>query len=98
MTTRASRDLNTWKALGTRGRKKRQHSAKFGFGFGCTQAGADWKEKYNKGHTNGRNVCGVEIVLGKSDNQTCFAHTAVSDEQQFEKEIILFRHALKCFW
>lgn len=48
--------------------------------------------------TDGGNVCGVEIVLGKSDDQACFAHSAVSDEQQFEKKIVLFRHGLQCSW
>lgn len=73
--------------------KKCQHSATFGLG---ARAGADGTDICQR--TNGRNVCGVEIVLSKSDDQTCFAHSAVSDEQQFEKKIILFRHALKCSW
>lgn len=50
----------------------------------------------NNQRTDGRNVCRVEIVLCKTDDQTCFAHSAVSDEQQLEKKIILFRHGWKC--
>lgn len=41
----------------------------------------DWKEKISpKQRTDGGNVCGVEIVLSKTYDQTCFAHSAVSDE------------------
>lgn len=47
-------------------------------------------------HTDGRNVRGVEIVLSKTNDQTCFAHPAVSDEKQFVKKIILFRHGWSC--
>lgn len=64
--------------------------------FRCAQAGLWLLQTGGKmQRTDGRNVRGVEIVLSKSDDQTCFANSAVSDEQQFEKKIILFRHGLK---
>lgn len=43
-------------------------------------------------HTDGGNVRGVEVVFSETDNQTRFSHSAVPDEQQLVKEIILFRH------
>lgn len=46
--------------------------------------------------TDGGDVRGVEIVLSKTDDQTCFPHSAVPDEQQLEKEIVLFRHGWSC--
>lgn len=73
LTTRAGRDMNTRKVLG----KKCQRSEKFALGAHRPVQTA--KKDKKKQRTNGRNVCGVEIILGKSDDQTCFAHTAVSD-------------------
>lgn len=35
---------------------------------------------------------GIEGVLAESEQQTCLADTAVSDEQQFEEIIVRFRH------
>lgn len=42
--------------------------------------------------TDGGNVRGVEVILGKADDQARFAHSAVPDQQQLEEEIVLFRH------
>ena len=47
----------------------------------------------DKQRTDGGNISGVEIVLSETNDQTCFSHSAVSDEQQLEKEIVLFGHA-----
>lgn len=47
----------------------------------------------DKQRTDGGNVSGVEIVLSETNDQTCFSHSAVSDQQQLEKEIVLFGHA-----
>lgn len=49
-----------------------------------------------KQRTDCGNVRGVEVVLGEANDQTCFANSAVPDEQQFEEEIILFRHDRSC--
>lgn len=38
------------------------------------------------------NEGGIEGVLAESEQQTCLADTAVSDEQQFEKIIVRFCH------
>lgn len=34
----------------------------------------------------------IEGVLAESEQQTCFADSTVSDEQQFEEIIVRFRH------
>ena len=35
---------------------------------------------------------GIERVLAESEQQTCLADSAVSDEQQFEEVIVRLRH------
>lgn len=72
------------------------NSEQFGFGAHRPVLALVQPGRAKEQRTDGGNVCGVEIVLGKSDDQTCFAHSAVSDEQQFKKKIVLFRHGLQC--
>ena len=45
--------------------------------------------------TDGGDVGRVEVVLGKSNDQTRFSHSTVTNQQQFEKEIILFCHGYR---
>lgn len=39
-----------------------------------------------------RNECGVEGVLAESEQQTCLADAAVSDQQQLEEVVVRFGH------
>jgi hypothetical protein len=42
------------------------------------------EDRREPGHTNGRDKCRVERIIRESEEDTCLAHTTVTNEQQFK--------------